>query len=71
MNTLKAKTKITCNTCGCTMKRIKTIKVYADNKESAIKEANKKIEQWKKSLVGQNCKTCQSVLNSIEDDKYK
>ena len=44
MNTLKAKTTITCNTCGTKLKRVKSIKVYSDNKNEAIEEANIKIK---------------------------
>jgi hypothetical protein len=64
-NTLKTKTNIRCNTCGCLLRRTKSIKVKAQEKEAAIKEANEKIEDWQKSLIGQNCKICESILNAI------
>ena len=66
MNRLKATTKITCITCGCTLNRTKTIKVIAKGRKSAIIEANQKIKEWKKSLKGQNCKICQSVIDDLE-----
>ena len=62
-NILKAKAKVLCATCGCSMQRTKSIKVTAQNKTSAITEAQQKIEQWEKSLIGKNCKTCQSIIN--------
>ena len=62
---LKAKAKIYCNTCGCMMRRTKSIKVIAKEKEPAIKEANEKIQKWEKSLEGQNCKICESILASV------
>lgn len=69
MNKLKAKIKIYCNTCGCTMTRTKTIKVSATNKEDAIKEASQKIESWRKSLNGKNCKQCQTIID--QDNKLR
>jgi hypothetical protein len=47
------------------MPRIKTFKVTADDKESAKIEAQNKIANWQQSLKGQNCRVCQSILNSI------
>jgi hypothetical protein len=67
MNTLKAKTKINCNTCGCTLNRTKSIKVTADNKEDALTQANDKINEWKESLKGQNCKVCKSIINDLAE----
>ncbi|MNC64846.1 hypothetical protein D3C75_1150810 [compost metagenome] len=66
MNLLKAKTKIECNTCGCTLNRSKTIAVEAVTKEEAIKEANVKIASWKLSLVGKNCAVCASIIKSLQ-----
>ena len=63
MNRLKAKIKIACNTCGCTMNRVKTIKVTATDKTSAMIEAGQKANQWKKSLAGTNCRICQSIID--------
>ena len=65
MNTLKAKATINCNTCGCSLKRVKTIKVLATKKEDAIKEANEKIKIWKESLKGKNCKVCNSIIKAV------
>ena len=65
MNALKVKAKINCSTCGCILRRVKTIKVSATNKEDAIKEANNKIMKWKESLKGQNCKVCNSIIKTI------
>lgn len=63
MNTLKVKATIHCATCGCEMKRIKTITVSATNMDEAKAEANVKVQAWRKSLIGQNCKVCQSIIN--------
>ena len=65
MNLLKAKTKISCDTCGCAMSRSKTIKVEASNKDDAMKEANEKLAKWKATLKGQNCAVCASILKSL------
>jgi hypothetical protein len=62
---LKAKITIQCDCCGCSMPRIKTFKVTADDKESAKIEAQNKIANWQQSLKGQNCRVCQSILSSI------
>jgi hypothetical protein len=66
MNLLKSKITIHCNTCGCLLSRTKTIKVQASEKAAAISEANQKIQAWQKSLTGQNCKICQSILDSVK-----
>lgn len=60
---LKAKAKIFCCTCGCALKRTKSIQVTATDKVSAIAEAKEKIQAWQKSLDGQNCKVCQSIID--------
>ncbi len=65
MNKLKATTKIRCNTCGCTMRRTKTIEVISTEKDEAILEANKKIDDWQKTLEGQNCSTCESIIQAV------
>jgi hypothetical protein len=65
MNALKVKTVIECETCGCNMNRVKTIKVAAATREEAIAEANEKARLWKESLKGQNCKVCTSILASV------
>lgn len=65
MNMLKAKTKISCDTCGCSMSRSKSIKVEANSKEEAIKEANEKIAKWQASLKGKNCGVCASILKNM------
>ena len=65
MNMLKAKTKISCDTCGCSMNRSKSIKVESGSKEEAIREANEKIAKWQRSLKGQNCAVCASILKSM------
>jgi len=66
MNALKAKAKISCDTCGCTLNRTKTIMVEASVKEEAIKEANEKIAKWTASLKGKNCAVCASILKSMK-----
>tara|TARA_R110001606_G_scaffold185213_1_gene332459 strand:- start:311 stop:514 length:204 start_codon:yes stop_codon:yes gene_type:complete len=65
MNTLKAKTTINCNTCGCSLKRTKSIKVEASNKEEATIEASEKFKSWLKSLNGKNCKICDSIIKEM------
>lgn len=65
MNALKVKTKIACNTCGCTVSRSKTIKVQAVSKVDAISEANEKIAKWQFELKGTNCAVCASILKSL------
>lgn len=65
MNALKAKAKIFCNTCGCTLSRSKTIKVEASVKEEAIEEANEKVAKWTASLKGTNCAVCALILKSM------
>lgn len=65
MNALKAKAKISCDTCVCTLNRTKTIMVEASVKEEAIKEANAKIAKWQASLKGKNCTVCASILKSM------
>lgn len=65
MNQLKAKITIECNTCGCQLKRTKTIKVEATNREDATKEADQKIKEWKSKLSNTNCKTCQSIIDDL------
>jgi hypothetical protein len=62
MNTLKAKTTINCNTCGCAMKRVKSIQVSAGDQKDAIEEAKDKIRDWQQSLHGQNCKVCKTII---------
>lgn len=66
MSALKAKATIECDTCGCDLKRTKTIQVKAFSKQEAIQEANEKIEKWKASLKGTNCAVCASILKSMK-----
>lgn len=68
MNKLKYRVKINCNTCGCSMIRIKTIKVVSSIKEQAIKEAKTAEKKWHKSIVGQNCKVCQSIIDDVNEE---
>jgi hypothetical protein len=63
MNTLKVETIIHCATCGCEMKRVKSITVSATNKDDAKDEADEKVQEWLKSLIGRNCKVCLSIIN--------
>ena len=62
---LKAKTTIQCDCCGCSMPRVKSFKVAADDKESAKIEVREKVAKWQESLKGQNCRICQSIIDSI------
>lgn len=64
-NSLKIKTKINCNTCGCSLNRTKTIKVNATTQEEAKIEANEKIKNWQQSLKGTSCKICASIIKEI------
>jgi len=64
MNVLKAKATIKCEICGCSMKRNESIKVSATNKEAAISEANKKVQEWRASLE-KKCKICKSIINNL------
>jgi hypothetical protein len=65
MASLKIKTKINCNTCGCTLNRTKTIKVTATTQEEAKAEAGQKVKKWEESLKGQNCKVCKSIIEDL------
>jgi len=65
MNSLKIKTKIDCNTCGCTLSRSKTIKVSAKIEADAKKEASEKVSKWKETLKGKNCKVCDSIIKEM------
>ena len=65
MNTLKIKTIIHCDTCGCGLPRMKSFKVEASDQESAKVEVAPKIEKWRATLVGQNCKICASILKEF------
>ncbi len=67
MNTLKVKTKISCNTCGCALNRAKTIKVNAETFEDAKIEASEKINKWEESLKGKNCKVCESIIKELAE----
>jgi len=62
MNTLKAKATIKCHTCGCSMKRTKSIKVEAGTMDAAKAEAGRKVAEWTASLAGQSCRVCRSIL---------
>jgi hypothetical protein len=64
MNKLKVKTTIRCNTCGCTLKRSKTITVSSSDKAEAVKEAEEKLKIWKDSLINKNCKVCESIIKN-------
>ena len=65
MATLKAKTTIQCETCGCNMKRTKSFSVQSDVKANAIDEVRSLAATWKASLKGANCRVCQSIIDSI------
>lgn len=62
--TLRVKTTIRCETCNCRMTRRRTFKVEGVQKDEAKALLVGKAEEWKKSLAGQNCAVCQSIINS-------
>lgn len=66
MNILKAKTTIFCDCCGCSMARSKSFKVAATDQAAARIEASEKVAKWKEKLKGQNCRICQSIIDSLE-----
>lgn len=63
--TLKIKTTIQCSTCGCSLPRAKSFKVEATDAESAKLEVAPKIAEWKRSLIGQNCRVCESIIKAV------
>jgi hypothetical protein len=63
--TLKVKTKINCDCCGVSIPRVKSFKVATADEQSAKAEAQGMIAQWQKSLIGQNCRVCQSIISSF------
>jgi hypothetical protein len=71
MNKLKHKVKITCNTCGCSLKRTKAFKVVSDNKDEAVKEVQDLINSWRKNLDSVNCKICQSIIDEMYQPPLK
>jgi hypothetical protein len=48
------------------MKRVKTVKVAAANKADAIVELQPQADLWVKSLAGQSCKVCSSIIKEID-----
>lgn len=62
---LKAKTTIHCDCCGSAMARTKSFKVEATEKEAAKIEVREKVAKWLASMKGQNCRICQSIIDSI------
>jgi hypothetical protein len=65
MNTLRVKTVIECNVCGCNLKRITSISVLASEADKAKEEASAKILKWKQSLQGKTCKVCTSIVKDL------
>jgi hypothetical protein len=61
-STLKARAKIECGICGCSMNRTRQFKVNAETQESALQEARQRVDAWKSTLQGQSCKICKSIL---------
>lgn len=62
---LKVKATIQCNTCGCKLPRVKSFKVKATTAEEAKAEVAPRITEWKRSLVGQNCRVCDSIIKAV------
>ena len=62
--TLKAKAKINCETCGETLRRVKSFGVEANNIEDAKAEVAERAASWRRGLFGTNCKCCQTIINS-------
>ena len=67
MNTLKIKTKIQCNTCGCTLSKVKSIKVISSTESEAKEEVKLKIADWKLSIKETNCKVCASIIKEMAE----
>lgn len=65
MNILKAKAKINCATCWCSMSRTKEIKVTATDKDQAMIEAKTKIDAWLKGFAEQDCGICKSIKRDL------
>lgn len=63
--TLKAKTTIQCNTCGCALLRTRSFKVEAADVASAKIEASTQVAAWRQSLAGTNCKVCDSIIKAM------
>lgn len=64
-NSLKVKTVISCFTCGCSLKRSKTIQVSSLDEGAAKEEAKLKIDAWRASIKNVNCKVCDSIINEL------
>jgi len=62
--TLKAKTTIQCAICGCGLPRVKSFKVEAVDVEAAKLEVSARVVEWKRSLAGQNCRVCESIVKA-------
>ncbi len=63
---LKAKAPFTCNTCCAKSTRVKCFKVSATNMADAKAEVSDKVATWAASLVGKNCRVCQSIIDSFK-----
>lgn len=69
VGSLKARMVIRCDTCGVKLRRSKTFLVVSGDLELAKTEVSEQVIKWQKSLKGQNCSFCQSVIDSLRDSK--
>jgi hypothetical protein len=69
MNTLRVKTTINCDTCGCKLPRSTSIRVQATNIDAAKIEADARTSAWMESLKGQNCKVCRTIIAAVAAGK--
>lgn len=68
MNTIKVKKTIYCDIFQCDMAPTKSFKVQADNMEDATEEVLPKVDLWVRSLMGQHCKVCKSVVDQVASE---
>lgn len=65
MNQLKAKIILSCDTCGCDVKRTKTFTVKSVTKEDAKIEAKALISAWKLKLKSVDCAFCKQIKKDL------
>lgn len=65
MNQLKAKLTLSCDTCGCAVRRSKVFTVTATEKEQAKIEAGKMVAAWKSKFVKVDCAFCKQIKKDL------